>query len=204
MENAECLFVLSSVIRLPKVSVIYRLLSFVPSQFRYKWDLIVQKYSGVFLVEASLTRIIVEKDYKDCQQQFCWYTLLPFFRMWHNSNGSWEQLRVVSLNCLWKLHTCLMERVCTSELIQSICLIAQQKEKSQATLSQCSFRCNSKICKSLIVQVQGWEPGTYVLSFNPEWLLLILDKFNCFVPKLSLKEAFEYLLWLLFTNFLYA
>lgn len=158
MENAECLSVISSVIRLSKVSVIYRFLSFVPSQFQYKWDLIVQKYSGVFLVEVSFMGIILEKDYKDFQQQFCFvgFTLLLFFRMWCNSSCSWEQLRVVSLNCLWKWHTCLMEWVCTSELIQSTCLIAQQEEKSQAALSQCSFRCNSKICKSLIVQVQGW------------------------------------------------
>lgn len=33
---------------------------------------IVQKYSGVFLVEASFMVIIIEKDYKDFQQQFCW------------------------------------------------------------------------------------------------------------------------------------
>jgi len=49
--------------------------------------------------------------------------------------------------------------------------------------------------------MQGWEPGTQVLSFNPEWLLLIFDKlFNYFMPRLSLKEVLEYLLWVLITG----
>lgn len=56
-----------------KMSVMHRFFSFMPSQFRCKRDLIGQKYSSVFLVEVSLMGMIVEKDYKDFQQQFCWF-----------------------------------------------------------------------------------------------------------------------------------
>lgn len=56
-----------------KLSAMHRFLSFVQSQFRCKWDLIVQKYSSVFLVDLSFMAMIIEKDYKDFQQQFCWF-----------------------------------------------------------------------------------------------------------------------------------
>lgn len=43
-------------------------------------------------------------DYRKGLQRFSAAVLLVllllFFKMWHSSNCSWEQLRIVSLNCL--------------------------------------------------------------------------------------------------------
>lgn len=67
--------------------------------------------------------------------------------------------------------------VCISEEMKSdLFELPNRRRVKQLYLNVLSGVINSEIGKSLIVQVQGWEPGTEILSFNPEWLLLILEE----------------------------